>query len=955
MSIRKGKEGMRLNMNILRNLTIKNLKLNKTRTIATILGIMLSVALITAVTTMYSSAMESLIQSEKENDGNIHLAIYGLSKDKLAELKNNRNIDHIYLLRKIGYAKLDESKNEYKPYAFIMGMTNDSMKNLGINIKEGRLPENENEIVIPSHLKTNGRVEKHVGDTITLNVGKRMLNGQELTQSDSFNKTEGEANISNLSSQGENGEKSSIDNKNSQEQIVEASPKTYKIVGIISRPSTFIEPYSAPGYTFITYLNGDNLENVSSEKNNSTLKNASTSKEQNSSNSTNNSEDNQKIDVYITFKKQDFDNIYKNIANIIGVDSELYNKFMSGQEMTDDETNKIYKQITDMTKKDYDNAEVNQILINLTKTQLNPFSISPEYSQLMIVVAILCAVIMVASIICIKNSFDISITEKTKQYGMLRSIGATKKQIKNNVLFEALILGSIGIPFGILLGIFASYILVLICNKLLSSAITTKLILSPSWRGILISVLLGIITIYLSALGSSRRAKKVSPIESIRNSGEIKIKSKKLKTPKLINKIFGIGGVISYKNIKRNRKKYRATIISITSSVMLFLIAFSFVSGMKDEAGDKVNRVDCTLKLKVQSDDPIYLNTLKLDNIKEYTVLRYKQVNTEYIKLNKEYINCLKSININITEDDPNEQELISSFPIIAVGKDEYSKYLKRLNLDYENMKDKCIFNDYQKIQYSNNKVYKGRKYANNVGDKIKIIGIKDNTNTDKNEITIGAVTDILPMGIKSSSIDGSSTIIVSDEYYDKIFNNNKFIDSIYFDSDNTTKLQDDIEQIVKNNELITNLEEQRQQVVNIITLVNIFLYGFIIVIVLIGITNIFNTITTNMELRKPEFAMLKSIGMTNREFNKMIRLETLFMGIKSLIWGLIIGTIISIIMFMDFKGISASEALVQLKIWQPILISVIAVFALLTWIMNYSMKKTRTQNIIETIRNENI
>ena len=943
------------NMNILKRLTIKNLKLNKTRTIATILGIVLSVALITAVTTMYTSAMESLIRTEKENDGNIHLAIYGLSKNKLVNLKNNRNIDHIYLTKKIGYAKLDESKNDSKPYAFIMGMTNDSIKNLGINIKEGRLPENENEIVIPSHLRTNGRVEKHIGDTITLDVGKRILNGQELTQSNRLVTIEDETNMIVLSSQGDNEEKSSIDEQNSKEQIVETSTKTYKIVGIVNRPSTYIEPYSAPGYTFITYLNGDNLENVNSSRNNSTLINTSTTKDQNSINNTNDSEDNQKIDVYITFKKQGFKDVYKNIAGIIGVDSELYNKLMSEQKMTYDEVKKISQQLSDVTGKDFDEIEVNQILINLIKTQINPFSISPEYEQLMIVVVILCVVIMVASIICIKNSFDISITEKTKQYGMLRSIGATKKQIKNNVLFEALILGAIGIPFGILLGIFASYILVIICNKLLVSAITTKLILSPSLRGILISVLLGIITIYLSALGSSRRAKKVSPIESIRNSGEIKIKSKKLKTPKLINKIFGIGGVISYKNIKRNRKKYRATIISITLSVMLFLIAFSFVSGMKDEAGDNVNRVDCTLKLKVQSDDPIYLNTLKLDNIKEYTVLRYKQVNTEYINLNKEYINCLKSNNINITEDDPNEQEHISSFPIIAVGKDEYSKYLKRLNLDYENMKDKCIFNDYQKIQYSNNKVYKGREYANNVGDKIKIIGTKDNTNTDKNEITIGAVTDILPMGIKSSSIDGSSTIIVSDEYYDKIFNNNKFIDSIYFDSDNTTKLQDDIEQIVKNNELITNLEEQRQQVVNIITLVNIFLYGFIIVIVLIGITNIFNTITTNMELRKPEFAMLKSVGMTNKEFNKMIRLETLFMGIRSLIWGLIIGTIISIAMFMEFKGISISEALVQLKICQPILISVIAVFVLLTLIMNYSMKKTKTQNIIETIRNENI
>ena len=940
---------MGLKMNLLKRLTIKNLKLNKTRSIATILGIVLSVALITAVTTMYTSAMESLIRTEKENDGNIHLAIYGLSKDKLADLKNNRNIDHIYLTKKFGYAKLDESKNDSKPYAFIMGMTNDSIKNLGINIKEGRLPENENEIVIPSHLRTNGRIEKHVGDTITLDVGKRILNGQELTQSNRLVTIEDETNMIVLSSQGDNEEKNSTN-----EKIVETSTKTYKIVGIVNRPSTYIEPYSAPGYTFITYLDENHLENVNSSRNNSTLTNTSTTKDQNSINNSNDSENNQKIDVYITFKKQGFKDVYKNIAGIIGVDSELYNKLMSEQKMTDDEVNKILQQLSDVTGKDFDEIEVNQILINLIKTQINPFSISPEYEQLMIVVAILCVVIMVASIICIKNSFDISITEKTKQYGMLRSIGATKKQIKNNVLFEALILGAIGIPFGILLGIFASYILVIICNRLLASAIITKLILSLSLRGILISVLLGIITIYLSAFGSSRRAKKVSPIESIRNSGEIKIKSKKLKTPKLINKIFGIGGVISYKNIKRNRKKYRATIISITSSVMLFLIAFSFVSGMKEEAEDRLINNDCTLKLSVQSEDPIYLSTLKLDNIKEHTVLRYKQVNTEYINLNKEYINYLKSNNINITEEDPNEQEHICSFPIIAVGKDEYSKYLKRLNLNYENMKDKCIFNDYQQLQYDK-KIYKGREYANKVGDKIKIIGTKGNTNTDKNEITIGAIADSLPMGIKSSSINGCSTIIVSDEYYDKIFNNNKLVDSIYFDSDNTTKLQDDIEQIVKDNNLITNFEEERQQRLNFVILVDIFLYGFIIVIALIGITNMFNTITTNMQLRKPEFAMLKSIGMTNKEFNKMIRLETLFMGIKSLIWGLIIGTIISIMMFMEFKGISASEALVQLKIWKPILVSTIAVFLLLTWIMNYSMKKTKTQNIIETIRNENI
>ena len=218
-------------------------------------------------------------------------------------------------------------------------------------------------------------------------------------------------------------------------------------------------------------MDENHLENVNSSRNNSTLTNTSTTKYQNSINNSNDSENNQKIDVYITFKKQGFKDVYKNIAGIIGVDSELYNKLMSEQKMTDDEVNKILQQLSDVTGKDFDEIEVNQILINLIKTQINPFSISPEYEQLMIVVAILCVVIMVASIICIKNSFDISITEKTKQYGMLRSIitektkqygmlrsiGATKKQIKNNVLFEALILGAIGIPFGILLGILLVY------------------------------------------------------------------------------------------------------------------------------------------------------------------------------------------------------------------------------------------------------------------------------------------------------------------------------------------------------------------------------------------------------------------------------------------------------------------------------------------------------------------
>jgi putative ABC transport system permease protein len=135
-------------------------------------------------------------------------------------------------------------------------------------------------------------------------------------------------------------------------------------------------------------------------------------------------------------------------------------------------------------------------------------------------------------------------------------------------------------------------------------------------------------------------------------------------------------------------------------------------------------------------------------------------------------------------------------------------------------------------------------------------------------------------------------------------------------------------------------------------TLVGIFLYGFIIVITLIGITNIFNTITTNMELRKPEFAMLKSIGMTTKEFNKMIRLETIFMGIKSLLFSIPIGIVLSYIIYNSLEVSQTIKFAIPLN---AIMIAIIAVFLLITVIMKYSMSKISKQNTIETIRNENI
>ena len=199
-----------------------------------------------------------------------------------------------------------------------------------------------------------------------------------------------------------------------------------------------------------------------------------------------------------------------------------------------------------------------------------------------------------------------------------------------------------------------------------------------------------------------------------------------------------------------------------------------------------------------------------------------------------------------------------------------------------------------------------------------------------------------------------STLLIISDELYDKLDSDIKDSVSIYIDSDNASKLQDEIDLILKDFDYsLNNIEENVRMMESFYTLIAIFLYGFITVIALIGITNIFNTITTNMELRSREFATLKSIGMTTKEFNRMIRLESFFYGTKSLIIGIPIGCLLA---YIIYRLLSADDSSMYFELPYPaILITIIAVFLLIACIMKYSIKKINKQNTIETIRNENI
>ena len=895
-------------MNLLKKLTNKNLELNKKRTIVTIIGIILSVALITAVATMFLSLYKSIINFETTVKGNFHIAFRDVPSEDLKYFKENRNIEAYHQIKGLGYAKLEGSKNESKPYLYVMAYTKDSLENLTVNLIDGRLPENNHELLISNHIKTNGRVTYKIGDTITLNIGKRMSGGYELNQGNPYGEPYRESN-------GEH------EDEEYHEELVDTKEYTYTIVGIIERPSNYIEDYSAPGYSCITY--DENLEG--------------------------------KTDIYVRFTKNGIKNPDKVIANIIDVDEQKFKKYYDGT-YTEEEADDIFNEIANAK---YEMTHYNQYLIMLEQGLFK----DRTFQSLGYVALVVCAIIIFTSVFCIKNSFDISIAEKTKQYGMLASIGATKKQIKQNVYYEAFKLGVIGIPLGVILGLIASSILVVICNILLKEMTSTHIVLNISVLAIIFGILLGIVTIYLSSLRSAHKASKIAPISAIRNSGEIKIKSKKLHSPKYIKKIFGIGGEVSYKNLKRSKSKYRTTVISIIVCVTAFIALSSFMQVLYDFVSLEFSAKSYNISVSYNNDDEKITdklnNALTRDDIEDYAIINSDIGTIKDSKITKEYQNVRDENEYDKNTDVPKEYQY-GSINLISLGEHQYKQYLKKLNLDYEQTKDQVIIlNMITLYDQKKQDMVTLNPYNYKKGDKLEIYDeiyndelLKVEYNF-KQEFTIAAVTEEKPFGI--DDLSSIALLIVSDETLAKYNTSKNYHIEYLFKVENADEFQDDIEKLLGNdsNYNLTNIDQEHRMLNSLHLLIAIFLYGFITVISLIGITNIFNTITTNMELRKREFATLKSIGMTTKEFNHMVSLESFFYGTKALLIGIPLGIILS---YLLNKLLNGEVMMIAYKIpYVSILISIIVVFLLITMIMKYSINKIKKQNTIETIRNENI
>lgn len=881
-------------MKLLNKLTLKNLRLNKVRTIVTIVGIMLSAALITVVSGMALSGRQTMIDAQKTWSGDYDVSLDIIDTAKIDEIRQNRNVENAYYKERLGFSKATVADNAEYGYAVTAISENAFDGCFKLKLEKGSFPTNSNEAVVTGAFKNTDGKDVKVGDKITLELG--VLKGTD-------GKVLGESELLDLSPK-----------RFKESKITDKKQKTYTITGIIENPNT---RELNPSSCFEIYTVSDEESPVEAIR----------TKHMNK--------------LYIAYTPQSEGNYLQNTADILGFKA-------------DDMSNVISDEIS---PEDQQTSGINGYSFNTTLLAMKGYGGSDGTNVMIFSLAVIIIIIvMLASVFVIRNSFAISITEKTSMYGMLASVGATKRQIRRNVLFEGFILGLIGIPLGILLGLGVNAILIAILNSVLGDMLSgaTFVFVTPTIP-IICAIVLSAVTIFLSSFFIALRASRIPPLVAIRGNKDIKVKNNKpYRTSKLTKKLFGVGGEIASKSLKRSRKKYRTTVISIVVSVAMFIAVSAFMDYGMTFTEHYYGNADYSYM--VTGIDANQAETIeKMPEIENYLTvgLQYGYVSAD-VPVNE----CGE----NFLYDNADGTKSFS-VEFLEFEHDTFVQICRELKLDYNEVKGGVLA--YSKVTPDYGEGSRSYDepvplYGKDAPTKFIVYGNDEEGNELKTgKLRVASLFDEIPKSADSvigeGTIFGQGLIIGEQGVISSQVGKDGCAVTLYANTSDHTSLTNRIESMegADDSIFIYDYEEIVRQFNAVMLIVGIFVYGFIGVISLIGLTNIFNTISTNMQLRSKEFASLKSIGMTKKEFNRMIRLESLMYGIKSLIIGIPLGVLGVFAIFSSFSIGSVPMSFVFP--WKAILISIAAVFIVVWLIMKYSISKVNKQNIIETIRNDNI
>ncbi len=902
-------------MNVFHKFTRMSLRRNRSRTLVTIIGIMLSMAMFTAVIEAIYSGMQYLVRAETARTGAFHAYYYSMTEDEVTKLKNTEGIKDVALWQQVGWAEI-QSGEEDKPYLLIESVGEGFTDMVAVNLIRGRMPQNENEIILPERLRSYGGAGWSVGDTISLSVGERLIDGEKTGE---FTYFSGDS-----------------------EEIVNTSEKTYTVVGIFARLDMLIENYDCAGYTALTFGGGSG-----------------------------------EYRAFITLEHP----------------SQFFNY------MNENALNGRWKSHTDLLM--YSGAIKNN---NLTTLMYG-------------LAAILVFLIAFGSISLIYNSFSISVSERTRQFGILKSVGATKKQIRGAVLYEAMALCSVAIPLGMIAGCLGIGVTLWFLrdffNFLLDSGNSIKMYIVLTPLGLLAAAVICLITTLISAWIPARKAIKISPIDAIRQTGDVKLRRRDVRTGKLTQKLFGFEGMLALKNFGRNRKRYRSTVMSLFLSVTLFISASSFCAYLTDSVNGISDSRDMGYDIRYYCDSAspeqaqnifdllrrekgVTGGTYYFVNYSTSVLLDADVLSDSFLKDPGLYGAFTRGEELSQKAEKYELQSAImfaedGAFRELCkengINADDYfnadapralvggsvvatinNKWVKSDVIKKNGFPVSACIAGFKQIEGydfggehrdEDGKVvsyfYTPKGYENSV-DPLPILELSPEEAEVKTDITLGAEFLKYPEWQK----EGSSymCLVYPLSVMESLVGDNiaSYRAELGFKAENHNETFDAMKEALNANgyptaplyDIAANYDSQR----TLVNIVNVFSYGFIVLISLLAMANVFNAVSTSIALRRREFAMLRSVGLTDRSFVRMMNFESLIYGIKGLEWGLPAAFVIT---YIIFKVTDIAFTRSFYLPWYSVAIAVFSVFAVVYATMLYSTRKIKEDNPIDALKNENL
>ena len=898
-------------MNVMRRFTLRSLIKNKKRTVVTIIGVILSVAMITAVAALSASFISLFQRDSIATGGNWHAQIIGVNAADTPAVLQSGAAKGFSFSRDVGYTPVQDAD---EMFYFLRQYTPEGYTQMSIRLLSGRLPQSSGEVAISRRMLSAG-LDIKAGELITLQSGARLDIKSGLPI---------EANAA-LQAEWDN-----YGNRTVTETFVPGVSNTYTVVGVIDQPA-FEQSYSA-GYGVLGYLD---LTELTPED---------------------------KVDVWLTVPNvnQGLEENVTALAASVG-------------------------------KTEYD-IHYNDDLLRYYGLMRSDRQSRFVYSMMIVMIG----VIVVASVCLIYNAFAISVAERARQLGLLSSVGATLSQKRSSIYFEGFVISLIGIPLGLAAGAGGIAVTMHFLRPLLRAVLyvesDAELMMQLPWWAIGVTVLFSLVTIFLSVYIPARRASKITPMEAIRLSHEVKLTNRTVKTSRLTRKLFGFEAEIALKNLKRSKKKYRATVVSLVISLALFLTVSQYISLISVTAGamDEGINYDISLGYYQASDSVMQAanrEIAKLSEAKEvvFADMLWGSADIDKSRFTDEAKHALEDgrlsaagIRAKFAKPVPsteNGEENIYPFSltIMALDQNSFEAYAQKVGVDAAPYMDagnpQGILINYgvQRIELEDGSVKKaaGQIFNFTPGEVLTSTIMTSKTKEDGTpvDITIGALTTERPLGVTIPSFSYTS-MVVSQPVFNaiiadmeetegiKLAQNTVYLTAARDDLALEKKLKDIMESNIVPDYYLYNVHSEARTARNRNMFLGVLIYGFITLITLICIANIFNTVSTNIALRRKEFAMLRSVGMTPGSFRKMIRYESIFYGLKGLMYGLPLSLLMAYILFRINRTVMDFAFTLP---WKSYVVAILMILAIVLATMLYASAKARKENIVEALKEENL